>query len=147
MSSSRHCHARIAAVLDHRFPNDEIALSHFGQLLIEDVEADHRATTPSRELETGDEGKSWSCYLGSDASRRRLRGLGYEPIGITKCTGQHGPDFRVEHAGRTIWVKAVVRPAGIAADYLESRCRAGKIRVKYLKPDDEALPSAAHVCD
>ena len=39
MSTSPHLHARIAAVLNGRFPNNKIALSHFGQLLIEYVEA------------------------------------------------------------------------------------------------------------
>ena len=58
---------------------------------------------------------------------RHLRAQGYEPKGFAKRSGQHGPDFRVEHAGRTIWIEAVVPgPHGIPADYLDSRCRAEK---------------------
>ena len=57
MSTSPHLHARIAAVLNGRFPNNKIALSHFGQLLIEYVEADIGPPHLVAELETGDEGK------------------------------------------------------------------------------------------
>ena len=125
-------------MLDGRFPNNEIALSHFGQLLIEYVEADIGPPHLDEELETGDEGKLWSC-IWEAMLYRHLRAQGYEPIGVTKRTGQHGPDFRVEHAGRTIWIEAVVPgPQGIPADYLESPVLGGEIRVK-TKPNDERV--------
>jgi hypothetical protein len=138
MSTSPHLHARIAAVLNRRFPNNKIALSHFGQLLIEYVEADIGPPHLVAELETGDEGKL-SSYIWEAMLYRHLRGQGYEPVGVTKRTGQHGPDFRVEHAGRTIWIEAVVPgPHGIPATYLESPALGGEICVK-TKPNDERV--------
>lgn len=138
MSTSPHLHARIAAVLNGRFPNNKIALSHFGQLLIEYVEADIGPPHLVAELETGDEGKL-SSYIWEAMLYRHLRGQGYELVGVTKPTGQHGPDFRVEHAGRTIWIEAVVPgPHGIPANYPESPVLGGEICVK-TKPNDERV--------
>jgi hypothetical protein len=138
MSTSPHLHARIAAVLGGRFPHNKIAPSHFGQLLIEYVEADIGPPHFVDELETGDEGKLWSC-IWEAMLYRHLRAQGYEPIGVAKRTGQHGSDFRVEHAGRTIWIEAVVPGShGIPADYLESPVLGGEIRVK-TKPNDERV--------
>ena len=116
MSTSRYHHPRIAAVLERRFPNNKIAPTHFGQLLTEYVEADIGPPHLVDEVETGDEGKLWSC-IWEAMLYRHLRAQGYEPKGVAKRSGQHGPDFRVEHAGRTIWIEAVVPgPHGIPAD-------------------------------
>jgi hypothetical protein len=133
-----HLRARIAAVLGGRFPNNEIAQSHFCRLLIEYVEADIGPPHLIEELETGDEGKLCS-YIWEAMLYRHLRAQGYEPIGVTKRTGQHGPDFRIEHAGRTIWIEAVVPgPQGIPTDYLESPLLNCESRAK-TKPNDERV--------
>ena len=138
MSTSRYHHPRIAAVLERRFPNNKIAPTHFGQLLTEYVEADIGPPHLVDEVETGDEGKLWSC-IWEAMLYRHLRAQGYEPKGVAKRSGQHGPDFRVEHAGRTIWIEAVVPgPHGIPADYLKSPVSGGEIRVK-TKPNDERV--------
>ena len=138
MSTSRYHHPRIAAALERRFPNNKIAPSHFGQLLTEYVEANIGPPHLVDEVETGDEGKLCSC-IWEAMLYRHLRAQGYEPQGVAKRSGQHGPDFRVEHAGRTIWIEAVVPgPHGIPADYLESPVPGGEIRVK-TKPNDERV--------
>lgn len=138
MSTLRNLHQRIAAVLDRRFPNNKVAPSHFGQLLIEYVEAGIGPPHLVDELETGDEGKLWSC-IWEAMLYRHLRAQGYEPKGVGKRAGQHGPDFRVEHEGRTVWIEAVVPgPQGIPVDYLESPVLGGEIRAK-TKPDDERV--------
>ena len=138
MSASPHNHRRIAAALDRRFPNNKIAPCHYGQLLTEYVEANIGPPHLVDEVETGDEGKLWSC-IWEAMLYRHLRAQGYEPKGVAKPAGQHGPDFRVEHAGRTIWIEAVVPgPDGTSADYLESPVPGGEIRVK-TKPDAERV--------
>jgi hypothetical protein len=138
MSASPHHHSRIVAVLEHRFPNNKIAPTHFGQLLTEYAEADIGPPHLVDEVETGDEGKLWSC-IWEAMLYRHLRAQGYEPKGVAKRSGQLGPDFRVEHAGRTIWIEAVVPgPHGIPADYLKSPVPGGEIRVK-TKPNDERV--------
>ena len=138
MNPLPHHHVRIAAVLDGRFPNNEIALNHFGQLLIEYAEGDIGPPHLINELETGDEGKFWSC-IWEAMLYRHLRGQDYKLIGVTKRTGQHGPDFRVEHAVQTIRIEAVVpAPHGIPAGYLESPVPARETRAKK-KPDVERV--------
>jgi type I restriction enzyme S subunit len=138
MSKSPDRRERISAVLSHRFPGNSIAQSHFGQLLIEYVEANIGPPHLVRELESRDEGKLWSC-IWEAMLYRHLRLQGYEPQGSTKSTGQEGPDFRVEHAGRTIWIEAVVAsPKGIPADYLEPAVLGSEIKVK-MKPNDERV--------
>jgi hypothetical protein len=144
MSGSPRFRSRIAVVLDGRFPNNKIASSHFGQLLAEYVEADIGPPHFVDELETGEEGKLWSCVWEA-MLYRHLRSQGYVPIGVTKRTGQDGPDFRVDHAGRTIWIEAVVPgPNGIPANYLESSVPGGEIRAKR-KPNDERVLRCASV--
>ena len=70
---------------------------------------------------------------------RHLRALCYEPKRYAKRAGQCGPDFRVEHAGRTIWIEAAVPgPQGIPTDYLESPLLNCESRVK-AKPNDERV--------
>lgn len=138
MSNSRNLRLRIGAVLERRFPNNKIAPTHFGQLLIEFAESGVGPPHLVDELETDDEGKLWSC-IWEAMLYRHLRTQGYEPKGVAKRTGQHGPDFRIEHAGRTIWIEAVVPgPHGIPADYLESPVPGGEVRVK-TKPNDERV--------
>ena len=138
MNTSRLHRPRIRAVRERRFPNNKIAPSHFGQLLTEYVEADIGSPHFIDELETGDEGKLWSC-IWEAMLYRHLRAQHYEPKGVVKRAGQHGPDFRVEHEGRTIWIEAVVpAPQGIPAEYHESPVPGEEIRVK-TKPDDERV--------
>jgi type I restriction enzyme S subunit len=138
MSASSDHHPRIAAVLERRFPNNKIAPHHFGQLLTEYVEANIGPPHLVDEVETGDEGKLWSC-IWEAMLYRHLRAQGYEPKGVAKPAGQHGPDFRIEHAGRTIWIEAVVPgPQGIPADYLDSPVPGGEICVK-TKPNDQRV--------
>jgi hypothetical protein len=129
---------RVADVLGRQFPNHKIALRHYGQLLIEYVEAGIGPPHIMDELETGEVQKLWAC-IWEAMLYRHLRAQGYEPKGVTKRTGQHGPDFRVEHAGYTIWIEAVVPgPNGIPPDYLAAPVLGGGIRVK-TKPDSERI--------
>ncbi len=130
--------ARIAAVLNDRFPSNEIARGHFGQLLLDYVEANIGPPHLVAELETGEDGKWCSC-IWEAMLYRHLRAQGYEPMGVTKPAGQNGPDFRIEHAGRTIWIEAVVPgPQGISGAYLQPLALGGEISLK-TKPNDEIV--------
>src|SRR5258708_6939039 len=138
MSTSPGLRARIATVLDHRSPNNAIAESHYGQLLIEYAEASIGPPHLVEELETGDEGKTQSC-IWEAMLYRLLRTQGYDVRGSAERNGQHGPDFRVEHEGRTIWIEAVVPgPQGIPATYLEPPAIGEETRVRR-KPDRERV--------
>jgi hypothetical protein len=70
------------------------------------------------ELETGDEGKLWSCVWEATLYRH-LCLIGYKLRNPVRKKGQNGPDFCIEREGRTIWIEATVpSPEGIPAEYL-----------------------------
>jgi type I restriction enzyme S subunit len=129
---------RIAVILEQRFPNNQIAPAHFEELLGEYAESGLGPPHLITEIETGDEGKLWSC-IWEAMLYRHLRLQGYNPKGTANSTGQHGPDFLVDDAGKAIWIEAVApAPSGIPADYLEAPQPNGEIRVKK-KPDIERV--------
>jgi len=131
----RDAKRRIETVLRQAFPNNEIAPRHFGELLVEYAESGVGPPNLVNEIETGGERALWS-FAWEAMLCRHLRTQGYEPKGTAKRTG--GPDFRIEHAGRTIWIEAVVpAPEDVPADYLEPP-PAGKFRLRS-KPDAERV--------
>lgn len=128
---------RIAAVLRTRFPCNEVAPPHYAELL--EAYSDSGLAPPHllRELETGDEGKLWSC-IWEAMLYRHLRSLGYQLSGSAGARAQHGPDFCFERDGLTIWVEAVVpSPEGIPSDWLEAPV-AGQVKAVN-KPHREML--------
>jgi len=138
MSTKADIRQRIDAVLARRFPNNGIAPPHYGELLSEYAKARIGPPHLLEELETGDEGKLWSC-IWEAMLYRKLCALGFTPTGPTKRAGQNRPDFRIEHDGRVIWIEAVVPgPQGIPADYLEPPVAGAEVRAKR-KPDQERV--------
>ncbi|MGD0110124.1 MAG: hypothetical protein ABSC06_39840 [Rhodopila sp.] len=128
---------RIWAVLQERFPNNNVAPSHYGELLAEYAASGISPPHLVAEIETGDEGKLWSC-IWEAMLHRHLRSAGYKLRSSVKASGQQGPDFCIEHSGQTIWIEAIVpAPEGIPADYLETP-RQGENLVKS-KPDQSRV--------
>jgi hypothetical protein len=128
---------RIAAVLQKRFPNNNVAPKHFGELLTQYGESGLSPPHLVAEIETADEGKLWS-YIWEAMLYRHLRALGCSLRNHITAAGQHGPDFCVDHQGRTIWIEATVpSPEGIPADWLEPP-RKGECRLK-TKPDQQRV--------
>ena len=124
---------RITEALQRRFPNNNVAPSHFGELLTRYAESGLSPPHLVAEIETIDEGKLWS-YIWEAMLYRHLCSMGYAPRNSVTVAGQHGPDFCVDCQGRTIWIEATVpSPEGIPADWLMPP-RKGEIRVK-TKPD------------
>jgi hypothetical protein len=127
---------RITAWLALKFPNNRIAPTHYGELLIEYSLSPLRPPHLVEELETGDDGKFWSSVWEAMLYRHFVS-LGLQVANNSRPSGQHGPDFSIEWNGKTIWVEAVVPgPQGIPADYLEPPGR--EIRVRN-KPDQERV--------
>jgi hypothetical protein len=128
---------RIAAVLQTRFPRNDVAPAHYGELLRTYADSGIGPPHLLHELETGDEGKLWSC-IWEAMLYRHLRSLGYELSGSVSARAQHGPDFRFERDGLTIWVEAVVpSPEGIPSDWLAPPM-AGEVKA-VSKPHREML--------
>ena len=131
------CHNRIAVALQKLFPNNNVAPNHFGELLTQYAESGLSPPHLVAEIETGDEGKLWS-YLWEAMLYRHLRSMGYALRNSVRAAGQHGPDFCVDHQGRTIWIEATVpSPEGIPVDWLEPP-RKDKYRLK-TKPDQQRV--------
>lgn len=128
---------RIDAVLRKRFPNNEVAPSHFGELLCEYLDSGLAPPHMVSEIETGDEGKLWS-NIWEAMLYRHLVALCYKPRNSVKAAGQNGPDFCIEHDGVTIWIEAVVpAPEGINPEWLEPRQK-GVIKAG-TKPHEQML--------
>src|SRR5690349_7677337 len=103
--------------MERRFPNNQIGPPNYTTILAEFVESGACSTHLVNEIETGDEGKLWS-HIWEAMLYHHLRGSGYEQRG----GGENEPDFRIEHAYKTIWIEAVVHsPTGIPSEYLEFR--------------------------
>lgn len=128
---------KIAAVLQKRFPNNEVAPRHFGELLVEYAKSALSPPHLLAEILTEDESKLWS-YIWEAMLYRHLRASGYELRNLGNSSGQNGPDFGIDQDGRTIWLEAIVpSPNGIPPDWLETP-RKGEIRAKS-KPDAERV--------
>jgi hypothetical protein len=137
---------RIMTVLESRFPNNDVAPKHYGELLTQYLES--RLSPPHlvSEIETKDEGKLWS-NIWEAMLYRHFRSLNYSLHSRITAAGQLGPDFGLVHQGQTIWIEAIVpAPEGISVDWLEAP-RSGEIRVK-TKPDQErALRCTSAITD
>ncbi len=130
-------HNRIAVALQKRFPNNNVARNHFGELLTQYAEAPSSPPHLVAEIETGDEGKLWS-NIWEAMLYRHLLSMDYALRNSATAAGQHGPDFCVDHLGRTIWIEATVpSPEGIPVDWLEPP-RKDEYRVK-TKPDQQRV--------
>jgi hypothetical protein len=121
------------AALLKRFPNNNVAPDHFGDLLDEYAKSGLSPPHLVAEIETTDEQKLWS-YIWEAMLYRFLSTSGYTPANTVKKSGQQGPDFCIQHKGQMIWIEAVVpSPEGISPEWLEPPIK-GKITVK-TKPD------------
>src|SRR5580658_3996877 len=96
---------RLAVALQRRFPNNMVAPAHFGELLTEYAASGLSPPHLVAEIETGDEGKLWSS-IWEAMLYRHLRSIGHTPRNSVTAAGQQGPDFCVDHQGRTIWIEA-----------------------------------------
>jgi hypothetical protein len=128
---------RFDAALRARFPNNNVALIHFGDLLTEYADSGVAPPHLVAEVETADENKLWS-YIWEAMLYRHLRSGGCQVRGSSTPSRQHGPDFCIDVGGLVVWIEATVpAPEGIPADYLAPP-RAGEFRVK-TKPDSERV--------
>jgi hypothetical protein len=128
---------RIAAALQNRFGNNQTALNHFLDLLLQYAESGLSPPHLVPEIETGEEGKLWS-YIWEAMLYRHLRSNDYRMRSLVSVAGQNGPDFGIDYQGRTIWIEAIVpSPEGISADWLEP-LRSGECR-GWTKPDQERV--------
>lgn len=124
---------RIVEALQTQFPNNSVAIDHFGELLNQYAKSGLSPPHLVAELETLEERKLWSC-LWEAMLYRHLSSMGYELRNSVTAAGQQGPDFCVNYQGRTIWIEAIVpSPEGIPSDWLEPPGK-GEYRVK-TKPD------------
>jgi hypothetical protein len=84
---------RIAAVLRVRFCRNEVAQTHFRELLADYADSELSSSHLVAEIETADEGKLYS-YIWEAMLYRHLCSLGYTLQSATvTMSGQHGPDF------------------------------------------------------
>lgn len=128
---------RIIAVLQTKFPRNEVAPKHYSELLVPYAESGLAPPHMISELETRDDGKFWS-NVWEAMLYGHFKKLGFEPKNYSQPSGQNGPDFCLDCQGRTLWVEAIVpSPEGIPADYLAPPV-SGEIRVR-TKPDRERV--------
>ncbi len=137
---------RILAALDRRFPNNRIAPEHFRQLIEEYAQSDSSPPHLVAEIETADEQKLWS-YIWEAMLYRHLRSLGYIPKNLARASGQHGPDFAIQHGDKTIWIEAVVpSPEGVPAEWLEVP-RQNEIKARSMPDTERVLRCTSAICD
>lgn len=129
----RNTKQRIHTALQSHFPNNHVAQEHFGELLTHYVESGLAPPHLVNEIEAGVQGKLWS-YIWEAMLYRHLNFLGFTLQSSVTKAGQHGPDFRIDYEGRTIWIEAIApSPEGIPGDWLEP-VRRGEFRIRS-KPD------------
>lgn len=129
---------RINVALDGHFPKNPVAISHFGDLLSEYRGSGIAAPHLIEEIETGDEGKLWSCVWEA-MLYRHLHALGYDLRGTSSARGQNGPDFCLNYGGRRIWIEAVApAPTGMPAEFLQPAAAQEEV-VSRRKPDIERV--------
>jgi hypothetical protein len=137
---------RIAESLCKRFPNNRVAPEHFGELLTQYAESGLSPPHLVADIESADEGKLWS-YLWEAMLYRHIRSQGYSLRNRVNASGQHGPDFGIDHQGRTIWIEAVVpSPEGIPTEWLEPP-RKGDYRVKTMPHEQMLLRCTSVIAD
>ena len=108
----------ISEVLERRFPNNTVALTHFGELLAA-YEASGLAPPNFRqEVSSGERGLR--AHIWESMLYRYFSELGFEfRRDMMLKSGQQGPDFGLLHDGTTTWVEAIVpEPKGIPDEYL-----------------------------
>src|SRR5205823_4104157 len=121
--------SQIRDLLERRFPNNNVAPEHFGELLTDYQGCGLAPPHMIQELTTGGERALWA-HIWEAMLYRHLSALGCEfRRDMVNKAGQDGPDFGVLYDGRTIWIEAVVpSPEGIPADYLRPP-RRGEFKV------------------
>jgi len=128
----------IADFLERRFPQNQIAPSHFGQLLSTYQCSGLAPPNLVQEVIGGGDGKFWS-HIWETMLYRHFSNLGFTfRLDRVKKAGQLGPDFGLVHKGNTIWIEAVTpSPEGIPPDYLEP-VRRGEVKVRTM-PHEQML--------
>jgi hypothetical protein len=135
----------IREFLSKRFP--ESYVHHLGDLLSEFSDSGLASPHVTSEVLSGEDGKLWA-RVWEAMLYRHLRGLGFDP-GSSQMTksGERGPDFRIAHQDRTIWIEAVTpAPKGIPLEHLEPP-RKGHIEFKSVPYDEKLLRLTAVLKD
>jgi hypothetical protein len=111
---------RLTRALLRRIPNGPRLRAHYrDDLLLPYFESGFAPPSLIEEIESDDEHKVWS-FAWEAILFSRLRADGYHLRPTSKASGQQGPDFRIEHHDKTIWIEATVpEPIGIPTDTLE----------------------------
>lgn len=137
---------RFDAELRVRFPNNNVAQNHFGELLTEYADSGVGPPHLVAEIETADENKLWS-YIWEAMLYRHLRSSGYDVRGSSTVLRQHGPDFCIDVSGRVVWIEATVpAPTGIPPDYL-APLRSGEVRFRKKLDVERVLRCSSIIAD
>jgi hypothetical protein len=130
--------ASLADFLATRFPNNDVAPGHFGELLTDYASSGLAPPHLLQEVTSDDDGKLWA-HVWEAMLYRHLSALGFEfRKDRRRKSGQLGPDFGIVHDGKTTWIEAVTpSPEGIPQDYLEPP-RRGECKAR-TKPHEAML--------
>jgi hypothetical protein len=130
--------SRIAGILAGHFPGNDSYAQHLGKLLSAYNASGLADAHFVEEIETGDEHKLWARVWEAMLYDHLLSlDSPLDIAGMTKLRGR-GPDFKIVHQRRNIWIEAVTpSPKDIPLDYLEPPER-GEVKFKLLL-DDESL--------
>lgn len=126
-------------LLNCRFPENDVAPAHFGELLQQYIDSGIARADLRQELASGDEGKLWS-YIWEAMLFRHLSSLKFQfNRAKARKSGQLRPDFGIICGDRTVWIEAIApAPEGIPLDWLEPP-RAGEFRVRTMPADQMLL--------
>lgn len=126
---------RLIAALRQKYP--DLAVDHYKQLLLPYVDSHLSPTHVLSEVETGDEGKFWSCVWEA-MLYQHFTSIGYKLRKTATKSGQHSPDFCIELPDKLLWVEAIVpSPEGIPTDWLTLASRNTYAAV--VKPTEKML--------
>jgi type I restriction enzyme S subunit len=130
---------RLREALRCKFP--DYSPEYYQSLLLPYVESELSPSHVLPEIETGDEGKFWSCAWEA-MLHQHFSSKGFSMIRTSRRSGQHGPDFCIDYEGQRIWIEAIVpSPEGIPAEWLYPE--PNKI-VARTKPHREMLLRCTH---
>jgi hypothetical protein len=115
--------------LTRRLPESPTGRPHWEGLLLQYGDSGLAPPHLLAEIISGDDHKFWT-NVWEAMLYRHLSSLGFDVRGNVKKAGQRGPDFRIEHQGRTIWIEAVTpEPKGLPKEWVEPP-KMGEVRVR-----------------
>src|SRR5262245_41637952 len=119
MKLSEQQRATLKCEMMRRFPESPTGRSHWEGLLLQYGDSGLAPPHFYAEISTGEDHKFWT-NVWEAMLYHHLTSLGFEVRGNVKKAGQRGPDFRIEHEGRTIWIEAVTpQPMGLPKEWIE----------------------------